>query len=211
MVDLVELSGELSAEQFDMLTSGKIQLISAKSSDITLIKNQEINFNLNLNVDQKKLITRLEKAEIQIGGLPFSIDGRVDEDSLQMHISSKAIQLTDVVEKLSIDPENELQKLKGKGTLDFDININGGMGATDPIDVACEFSIKDGQLTETSENLKFEQKIASAIVTTADDLGVYDVAKKFTEVKGEVANIQGEVTTLAKKYTEVKGKIDTLT
>ena len=78
-----------------------------------------------------------------------------------------------------------------------------------------------GRLVTVSKNVtiqdtllaaeKFEAKIASAIVTTADDLGVYDVAKKFTEVKGEVANIQGEVTTLAKKYTEVKGKIDTIT
>ena len=156
LFDLVELSGELSEEKFDMLTSGKIQLISAKSSDITLVKNQEINFNLNLNVDQKKSITRLDKAEILIGGLPFSIDARVDTDSLQMHISSKDIQLTDAVEKISIDPGNELQKLNGKGTLDFDLNITGGMGAADPIDIACEFSIKDGQIIETSENLKFE-------------------------------------------------------
>ena len=73
-----------------------------------------------------------------------------------MHISSKNIQLTDVVEKISIDPQNELQKLNGKGTLDFDLNVTGGMEATDPIDMACEFSIKDGQIIETSENLKFE-------------------------------------------------------
>jgi len=75
------------------------------------------------------------------------------------------------------------------------------------VTVAKNVTIRDTLLAAE----KFEEKIASSIVTTADDLGIYDVAKKFTEVKGKVANIQGEVTTLAKKYTEVKGKIDTIT
>lgn len=204
MFDLVELSGELSEEQFDMLTSGKIQLISAKSSDITLIKNQEINFNLNLNVDQKKSITRLAKAEIQIGGLPFSIDGRVDKDSLQMHISSKAIQLTDVVEKLSIDPDNELQKLKGKGTLDFDININGGMAATDPIDVACEFSIKDGQLTETSENLKFDNIQLQGYYEKRDST-IEELVLKTISFDSETGPFSGNLSISDFEHPKIKG------
>ena len=76
-----------------------------------------------------------------------------------------------------------------------------------------------GRLVTVSKNVTIQDTLLAVekydvggkIVTALDTAGVYDVAKKFTEVKGEVANIQGEVTTLAKKYTEVKGKIDTLT
>ena len=150
----VNLTGELSSDQFEMLTSGQILLHSAKSSGVTLIKNQEIDFNLKLEVDQKKLITNLPMAQIQIGGLPFNIDGKLDKDSLKFHIASNSIQLTDAVEKFSIDNDNQLKNLSGNGMLDFDLSIEGGTQTTDPIDIACSFSVKDGEIIEPSENIK---------------------------------------------------------
>ena len=152
----VNLTGELSADEFEMLTTGEILLSSAKSSGVTLIKNQEIEFNLRVNVDQKNLVTNLPMAQIQIGGLPFNIDGSLDQDSLHFHIASKSIQLTDAVEKFSIDRDNHLKNLSGSGALDFDLLIEGGTGATDPIDIACNFSIEDGKITEPLENLTFD-------------------------------------------------------
>ena len=154
--DRVNLTGELSADEFEMLTSGKILLNSAKSSGITLIKNQEINFSLSVNVNQKKSITNLPMAQIQIGGLPFNIDGRFDKDSLKFHIASNSIQLTDAVEKFSIDRDNQLKNLEGSGILDFDLLVVGGTGATAPIDIACNFSIQDGKITEPTENVKLK-------------------------------------------------------
>ena len=76
-----------------------------------------------------------------------------------------------------------------------------------------------GRLVTVSKNVTIQDTLLAVekydvggkIVTALDTAGVYDVAKKFTEVKGEVANIQGEVTTLTKKYIEIKGKIDTIT
>lgn len=152
----VRLTGELSADEFEMLTSGQILLHSAKSSGVTLVKNQEIDFSLNLNVDQKKSITRLPMAQIQIGGLPFNIDGKFDKDSLRFNISSNSIQLTDAVEKFSIDRDNHLKNLSGKGVLDFNLSIEGGTKSTDPIDVACAFSVKDGEITEPTENIRLK-------------------------------------------------------
>ncbi len=151
----VNLTGELSTEEFEMLTSGEILLSSAQSSGVTLIKDQEIEFNVRVNVDQKNLVTNLPMAQIQIGGLPFNIDGRLDQDSLRFHIASKSIQLTDVVEKFSIDRDNHLKNLSGSGVLDFDLLLEGGTGATDPVDIACSFSIEDGKITEPMENLTF--------------------------------------------------------
>ena len=152
----VNLTGELSTEEFEMMTSGEILLSSAKSSGVTLIKNQEIEFNVRVNVDQKNQVTNLPMAQIQIGGLPFNIDGRLDEDSLHFHIASKSIQLTDAVEKFSIDRDNHLKNLSGSGVLDFNLLLEGGTGATDPVDIACSFSIEDGKITEPLENLTFD-------------------------------------------------------
>jgi len=150
----VNLTGELSTDEFEMLTSGQILLNSAKSSGVTLVKNQEIEFSLKVNVNQKKLITSLPMAQIQIGGLPFNINGVVDKDSMRFHIASNSILLTDAVEKFSVDSDNHLKNLSGNGLLDFDLTVNGGTKSTDPIDIACNFSIKDGEIIEPTEKIK---------------------------------------------------------
>ena len=150
----VRLTGELSTDEFEMLTSGQILLNSAKSSGVTLVKNQEIDFSLKLNVDQKNEVTKLPIAQIQIGGLPFKINGKLDKDSLKFNIASNAIQLTDAVEKFSIDQDNHLKNLSGKGMLDFNLSIEGGTKNTDPIDVACDFSVNNGEIIEPAENIK---------------------------------------------------------
>ncbi|MDC1266446.1 AsmA-like C-terminal region-containing protein [Crocinitomicaceae bacterium] len=150
----VNLTGELSTDEFEMLTSGQILLNSAKSSGVTLVKNQEIEFSLKVNVNQKKLITSLPMAQIQIGGLPFNINGVIDKDSMRFHIASNSILLTDAVEKFSVDSDNHLKNLSGNGLLDFDLTVNGGTKSTDPIDIACNFSIKDGEIIEPTEKIK---------------------------------------------------------
>ena len=150
----VNLTGELSSDEFEMLTSGQILLNSAQSSGVTLVKNQEIQFSLKVNVNQKKSITSLPMAQIQIGGLPFNINGIMDKDSMRFHIASNSIQLTDAVEKFSIDSDNHLKNLSGNGLLDFELSINGGTKATDPIDIACNFSVKDGEIIEPNEKIK---------------------------------------------------------
>lgn len=71
------------------------------------------------------------------------------------------------------------------------------------VTVAKNVTIKDTLLAVE----KYEEKVASAIVTTADDLGVYKAATAVGKGLDKVDDIQGEVTTLAKKYTEIKDTI----
>ncbi len=154
-VNLVSLSGELSTSQFEMLTTGNIQMLQATSSGVSLIKNQLLEFDLKLSIDKTKEETSIPKAVINIGGLPFEIDGHVDADSLFFNITSKSIQLTDAVEKLTIQGSKEtLNEFEGKGLLDFDLKIYGGTASTAPMNINCHFSIKDGQLREPIENIQ---------------------------------------------------------
>ena len=53
-VNLVSLSGELSKSQFEMLTTGNIQVLQAQSSGVSLIKNQLLEFDLKLSIDKAK-------------------------------------------------------------------------------------------------------------------------------------------------------------
>ena len=154
-VDLISLSGELSTNEFEMLTQGDIQVLNALSSGIPLIKNQRLEFDLSLSVDKSKGVTKIPTAVINIGGLPFEIDGYVHPDSLWFNIKSKEIQLTDAVEKLALKGSKEtLNKFQGKGVLDFELQIFGGTASAAPVNINCLFAIKDGQLREPIENIK---------------------------------------------------------
>ena len=64
--------------------------------------------------------------------------------------------MTDAVEKFSIDQDNHLKNLSGKGMLDFNLSIEGGTKNTDPIDVACDFSVNNGEIIEPVENIKLK-------------------------------------------------------
>ena len=154
-INLVSLSGALSTKEFEMLTEGNVQILEAKSSGVPLVKNQLLEFDLRLSVDKHKGETFVPAAIINIGGLPFEIDGKIDRDSLFFHITSKSIKLTDAVEKLALkDTKETLNKFEGKGVLDFDLTIDGGTDVSSPVNISCFFSIKDGQIREPLENIK---------------------------------------------------------
>ncbi|MDA9206985.1 hypothetical protein N9O41_01480 [Crocinitomicaceae bacterium] len=154
-VNLVSLSGELSTKKFDMLTEGNIQMLELTSSGMSLIKDQLLDFNLKLSIDKAKEETKIPKAIINIGGLPFEIDGFIDADSLLFNITSKSIQLTDAVDKLTLkDSKETLNAFQGEGLLDFDLKMYGGNSSSDPLNINCLFSITNGQLREPIENIK---------------------------------------------------------
>ena len=154
-VELISLSGELSENEFEMLTQGNIQVLDALSSGVPLIKNQRLEFDLRLSVDKTKGVTKIPTAVIDIGGLPFEIDGYIHPDSLWFNIKSNEIQLTDAVEKLALRGSKEtLNKFKGKGMLDFELEIFGGTASADPVNINCLFAIKDGQLREPIEDIQ---------------------------------------------------------
>jgi len=154
-VELISLSGELSENEFEMLTQGNIQVLDALSSGVPLIKNQRLEFDLRLSVDKTKGVTKIPTAVIDIGGLPFEIDGYIHPDSLWFNIKSNEIQLTDAVEKLALRGSKEtLNKFKGKGMLDFELEIFGGTASADPVNISCLFAIKDGQLREPIEDIQ---------------------------------------------------------
>ena len=171
-INLVSLSGALSTKEFEMLTQGNVQVLEAKSSGVSLVKNQLLEFDLKLSVDKHKGETVIPVAIINIGGLPFEIDGNFDRDSLFFHITSKSIKLTDAVEKMALNGAKEtLNKFEGKGVLDFDLKIDGGTSVSSPVNINCLFSIENGQIREPLENIKLTNIQLKGHYTKRDLIG----------------------------------------
>lgn len=153
----VEINGDFDQEKFIVNAKGDLLLKRLKSGEITMLKNQPVAFDFELKVNNKIGIIELPKANLLIANLPFVTQGKFTNDSLQFNIKSKDIQLTELVNSLSIsEAKDQMDEFKGKGMVDFNLDLNGGMAATDPLFVNCNFAVKNGELLAPFKNIKIK-------------------------------------------------------
>ena len=151
------LAGDFSASKFSVVAEGKAMVIRAKSGGVTLLSNKLLKYDLKLDVDSEKGTVSLPKAIINVAGLPFEINGKVDADSLNFRIKSKDIQLSDVVNKFSLAATDDIKKFQGDGLVNFDLAINGAVESTAPTTINCDFGVENGSLIEPFQGLKIRE------------------------------------------------------
>lgn len=151
------LAGDFSASQFSVVAEGNAMVIRAKSGGVTLLSNKSLKYDLKLDVDSEKGTVSLPKAIINVSGLPFEINGKVDADSLNFRVKSKDIQLSDVVNKFSLVATDDIKKFQGDGLVNFDLAINGAVESTAPTTINCDFGVENGSLIEPFQGLKIRE------------------------------------------------------
>lgn len=151
------LAGDFSASKFSVVAVGNAKVLRAKSGEVTLLRNKSLKYDLKVDVDTEKGLFSLPKAIINVAGLPFEINGKVDPDSLAFRVQSKDIQLADVVNKFSLSATDDIKKFKGDGLVDFDLAINGAVESTEPTTITCDFGVENGSLTEPYQGLKIRE------------------------------------------------------
>ncbi len=151
------LAGDFSASKFSVVAVGNAKVLRAKSGEVTLLRNKSLKYDLKVDVDTEKGLFSLPKAIINVAGLPFEINGKVDPDSLAFRVQSKDIQLADVVNKFSLSATDDIKKFQGDGLVDFDLAINGAVESTEPTTITCDFGVENGSLTEPYQGLKIRE------------------------------------------------------
>ena len=151
------LAGDFSASQFSVVAEGNAMVIRAKSGGVTLLSNKSLKYDLKLDVDSEKGTVSLPKAIINVAGLPFEINGKVDADSLNYRVKSKDIQLSDVVNKFSLAATDDIKKFQGTGLVNFDLAINGAVESSAPTTINCDFGVENGSLIEPFQGLKIRE------------------------------------------------------
>ena len=147
-------SGNFNSDNYKLKAECDLFINKIKSSEVVLLANKKATFAIEIFVDNKTGTFQLPNAQINIEGLPFLVDGNVTKDSLSFKVHSKDISLTDLVNKLSLDEKKEVAKFDGEGEVYFDLAINGAMESTTPMNVNCQFGIKNGTLTEPTNHMK---------------------------------------------------------
>lgn len=151
------LAGDFSASKFSVVAEGNAMVLRAKSGGVTLLSNKSLKYDLKLDVDSEKGTVSLPKAIINVAGLPFEINGKVDADSLNFRVKSKDIQLSDVVNKFSLAATDDIKKFQGAGLVNFDLAINGAVESTAPTTINCDFGVENGSLIEPFQGLKIRE------------------------------------------------------
>lgn len=150
----MQLNGAMSEKVFTLGAVSKIFIKEAKSGQINLVSNKPAEFNIAIEVNQNTGTFSIPAADLLVANLPFMVKGKVTPDSLDFHISAKKLALADVATKLAMQQTEHVHTFEGSGAVDFNLDIEGALISDQPVNIECDFSIKNGQLTEPVKRQK---------------------------------------------------------
>jgi hypothetical protein len=131
------------------------------------LSNKSIQFDLDLLVDQIQNTITFPASTIQIANLPFTFKGAVTSDNYAFEIHSNDIELTDIANNFNNEAVDKINHYEGKGTIYFDLFIDGKRATDAASEIKCDFGIQHGSLKEKekNENTDFFEKAMSVLQT----------------------------------------------
>lgn len=105
-------SGNFSSEKYTLKADCELFVNQLKSGEVVLMANKNTLFSLDILVDNRSGSFNIPKAQVDMEGLPFILDGKVSKDSLSFNVHSKDISLTDLVNTVSLDQEKDVKNTK---------------------------------------------------------------------------------------------------
>lgn len=152
----MELEGAFSEKVFTLNASTELDVKQAKSGQVNLISNQPAQFDIAIEINQNTGTFKIPKATIFVAKLPFALNGKVTPDSIDFNLNAKNLSLADVANNFSMSQMEHVHQFQGSGKVNFDLAIKGKKSSTEPVSIACDFGIKNGQLTEPVKKQKIK-------------------------------------------------------
>ena len=153
----IEFSGDFDQDKFELLAEGDLDIHKIQSGQVCLIKNKPLSMDLKMMVNNIDGSVTLPESKIAISKLPFIAQGKYTVDSLLIQVKSNQLKLTDLANQLADQgAENELSFYKGSGDVDFDLKLFGSNQKNKNLNIACDFAIRNGCLTEPSKKIRIK-------------------------------------------------------
>jgi len=149
----LNLSGDFSSKKTTITANSNLMIEAAQSGNVNLISNKPASFNIDVGIDNEKGIIEIPNATILIANLPFGIKGKVAPDSLNFEIHSKDVELADFANNFRVKQLDEINYFHGSGKIFFNLFMNGEVDTKKPVNIQCDFGIKNGSLIEPQNNL----------------------------------------------------------
>ncbi len=142
----MNLEGAFHSSVFTTKTSAKIQIVNAQSGEVSLVRNQPAEINIEVNVNKDSNTVSIPESTISISELPFIFSGNVNEYGFEFHLKGKNLNIKDAANKLALKELDNVQKLEGQGVLMFNLDFSKKDGEKHPLKINCSFGVKNGNL-----------------------------------------------------------------
>lgn len=147
------LSGQFSANQTTIHASSDFFIHRIAQGKIPFIRNQKVTAEIDLLVDNEKQTVKLPTSTVYLAKLPFQVGFYVDTSNVHLNVQAKSLSLQDVANKFSVEEAQEVNKYKGSGTVSVNLVLDSPRNSSTIPKINCQFDIKNGELTEPSQNL----------------------------------------------------------
>ncbi|GAB5416656.1 MAG: hypothetical protein Crog4KO_21450 [Crocinitomicaceae bacterium] len=151
------LEGDLSKDVFQANAKSDLNIMAAKSGNLTLVSNKPAKLGVGVKVNTKNGTVEIPKSTITVANLPFNFEGKVDTLGFNFKLSGKNIGIEDAANNLAMEQTNEIKAFSGTGTLLFDLNIDGKIEATSPVEITCDFGVEDGTLKDPNSGVSLRE------------------------------------------------------
>ena len=182
-INTMSLEGAFDENVFTASANSDLQIISARSGNIALVSNKSATLNIGVNVNKDSNSVRIPASTIYVANLPFDFHGEVLDSSFTFKLKGKNIKIEDAANNLAIKEIDNVKKFSGKGTMLFDLSIDGDNDPVQPVSVHCEFGVNNATLTDpktgiTLNNLKLDGLYTNKGGPSKERLELKDIAFK---------------------------------
>ncbi len=195
----INFSGDFSETVYDLKVNAKLKAKRIKSGGVTFIKNKDATVDLKMNIDRTKNKYLIQKGDVNIEELLFSVTGnyidQADSSSIDLDIKGKNIDLASAITILPKEYMSTLEKYKAKGLVVFEAKIKGEINESTTPRTSATFYLQGGSLTELNtktsiSDLSFDgffdsDTLGTSILYLDDIKGKIDVGQINGQVKVE--------------------------
>lgn len=152
-INTMQLIGAFDKQAFTASANSNLQILSARSGNITLVSNKSAILNIRVNVNKDSSLVSFPASTIYVANLPFDFNGEVKDSSFTFNLKGKNIAIEDAANNLGMKETEDVKKFSGQGTLLFDLRINGENNPVQPVNVQCDFGVKNATLKDPGSGI----------------------------------------------------------
>lgn len=167
------LKGAFSEKLFTLDATSKFDIKRVQSKSLKLIENQSAECKIVVSMDRVNNVFEIQSAKLNVNKLPFLVKGKVSGDSIDFYIGAEKLKLVDVAKNFALQELEMVKKLKGKGTVDFELLFRGENSKTEPLAIDASFAIHDGSLQEKSfslSNIQLKGSYSNGVTSAKEHL-----------------------------------------
>ena len=156
-INTMLLEGAFDAEVFTASANSDLQILSARSGNITLVSDKPALLNIGVHVNKDSNIVRIPASTIYVANLPFDFNGEVLDSSFVFNLKGKNIQIEDAANNLAMKETDKVKKFSGTGIMLFDLSINGDNNPVQPVSVHCDFGVNNATLKDPTSGITLKK------------------------------------------------------